>query len=572
MFLLVASGVAPFAHGCSQRGQTGNSGEAPGDGEPAQQARVEIDVFALGRQLGAVAPCGCTTEPLGGLQYGFGYIEASSSSDARVVIEPGSFLYPDPNGPEAPTDAAAWAQADQRAWVLQRRFSKLGDGLVSGLGPTDLVSAHGTAALGKWPMPRVLGNLTPAGRKATGEVSTHKLVSVGEDLRVGVTVVVDPALAAGVAGFPETADPVEAAKEVSSTMRNEGADLVVVSVHGPRALAERVALEVPGLDLVVMSGVLEGAERSRTGSVVQKKGDGYLVEPGDQVQTVTHLTLSVETAALETGLPAATAWTVVPPRSQRQAELSRLEARVKKFKADPSADAAFVARLEQERDQLARSLETDALPDAPAVAIFEQVKITCHLSADTEAKKALGDYDGWVAAENQKRFAGVKAPALSKGQAGYEGLEECETCHDEAATYWNETVHARAYDTLVQANKQFDLSCVGCHVTGFRKPGGSEVVENEGLTSVQCEQCHGPGSKHIDDPEKYRLKAATPVDTCLECHTPEHSDTFEHTAYLRDILGEGHGVDARKKLGDGPTGKELRAAGLKKAGGACKKM
>ena len=33
----------------------------------------------------------------------------------------------------------------------------------------------------------------------------------------------------------------------------------------------------------------------------------------------------------------------------------------------------------------------------------------------------------------------------------------------------------------VTVNKQFDLSCVGCHLTGFRLPGGSEVVENAGL-------------------------------------------------------------------------------------------
>ena len=56
------------------------------------------------------------------------------------------------------------------------------------------------------------------------------------------------------------------------------------------------------------------------------------------------------------------------------------------------------------------------------------------------------------------------------------------------------------------------------------------------------------------------------------CHTPEHSDTFDYEAYLRDILGPGHGEKAREKLGEGPTGHELRQAGLKKAGGACKKM
>jgi cytochrome c2 len=58
---------------------------------------------------------------------------------------------------------------------------------------------------------------------------------------------------------------------------------------------------------------------------------------------------------------------------------------------------------------------------------------------------------------------------------------------------------------------------------------------------------------------------------CLSCHTPEHSDTFQFEPYLRDVVGKGHGEARRTALGDGPTGRELRAAGLAKAGGACKK-
>jgi len=129
----------------------------------------------------------------------------------------------------------------------------------------------------------------------------------------------------------------------------------------------------------------------------------------------------------------------------------------------------------------------------------------------------------------------------------------------------------------VAANKQFDLSCVGCHVTGFREPGGSEVVENAGLVDVQCEVCHGPGSLHADKPEvdgkPHAIRREAPEAlVCGTCHTPEHSDTFQYDAYLRDILGKGHGPEARAALGAGPTGAELRAAGLAKAGGACKGM
>jgi hypothetical protein len=442
------------------------------------------------------------------------------------------------------------------------------------LGPTDFSSKHERAALDQWPMPRVLANVDASAREPLAGLAAHRVVDVGHGIKAGVTAVIDPALAATTSTFPATTDPLAAAKREVASMEAAGVTLTVVMVHGPRALAESVAREAEGVDLVVMGGVLEGADRSRLGSAVQQVGHGYVVEPGDQAQTITHLTLSLAPGLPEAGkgLPDAKSWTFVAPRAQREEELRRTEERLKKFEADPNADAAFVARLERERDRLAKALAADTVPNAPVVAVFEQVKVTCRLDADAAAKKALDGYDAWVASENQKRFAGVKAPAPTKGQPTYVGIEECEMCHDEAAKHWGQTVHAGAYDTLVEANKQFDLSCVGCHVTGFREPGGSEVVENGSLRAIQCEQCHGPGSLHADDPSKHVLPAATKVDVCLECHTPEHSDTFEYEAYLRDVLGAGHGADARAKLGAGPTGRQLRAAGLEKAGGACKKM
>lgn len=538
---------------------------------PVAAQRLVVDIFAFARVLGTIAPCGCTTEPLGGLQFAFGYIEANSRPQTRLVLEPGSFLFADPTGPEAARDEAAWAQAEQRAAALQARFAGLGAQLVSGVGPTDLISPKAEGALETWPLPRVLGNSRAL--DAHG-VKPHRLVRLGDEttqIDAGVTAVIEPGLAPGkLAAEP----PAEALRRELKAMRDAGAELTIVLLQGSRATAEQLAREVEGIDVIVV-GLPVGLERTRLGGSPARLGSTWVLEPGEQAQTITHLRLEID-RAIAAKLPPTGEWTVLPSPEAQQRELARLDARIAKFRADPSADKQFIARIEQERAALAASIAAPPAASGPVAVTVLQTKVSCHLAADAAAAAALHDYDDWVATQNQRRFAGVRAPAPKKGEAGYVGVEQCEACHSDEAEHWAKTRHSGAYPTLVTVNKQFDLSCVGCHVTGFRAPGGSEVVENAGLQNVQCEQCHGPGSQHVAQPEKRgkpnAIRRDAPVDVCLQCHTPEHSDTFDYAAYLRDVLGPVHGPERRAALGEGPTGRELRAAGLAAAGGGCKKM
>jgi hypothetical protein len=109
--------------------------------------------------------------------------------------------------------------------------------------------------------------------------------------------------------------------------------------------------------------------------------------------------------------------------------------------------------------------------------------------------------------------------------------------------FWETTRHAHAYATLSSENKQFNLDCVSCHVTGYDQPGGSSVTHVDRLENVQCEVCHGPGSTHVANPERVGPPNKHPKeDLCLGCHHPPHVEQFDAKAKMSSILGPGHGM------------------------------
>src|SRR5207302_3135873 len=105
-------------------------------------------------------------------------------------------------------------------------------------------------------------------------------------------------------------------------------------------------------------------------------------------------------------------------------------------------------------------------------------------------------------------------------------------CHPKAVALWKTTVHAHAWQTLVDSGRAFHHDCFSCHTTGGEDAarGGATLCKPEPLIDVQCEVCHGPASAHVaaggveDQPTVVKKPAA---DLCANrCHTPQHSDTF----------------------------------------------
>jgi hypothetical protein len=194
------------------------------------------------------------------------------------------------------------------------------------------------------------------------------------------------------------------------------------------------------------------------------------------------------------------------------------------------------------------SEEKVAPPASGNYLAWRFVPVTEDRASDPAVKAVLDAYDRDVAAAN---LAYAKAnpracPEAAPGEASFVGTAACAACHPAAQAFWTETGHARAWETLEKAQKQYDLNCVSCHVTGWERPGGAcDIGRVEGREDVGCESCHGPGSLHAQAPTQAKLPAQVAERTCLGCHTPENSTAFDYGTYLPKILGPGHGAAAK---------------------------
>lgn len=142
----------------------------------------------------------------------------------------------------------------------------------------------------------------------------------------------------------------------------------------------------------------------------------------------------------------------------------------------------------------------------------------------------------------RRRYVAFDAPA----DAHYVGALTCKECHPGTYDQWSNTPHARAYRGLTKKarNREWDAECVSCHVTGFEYETGYTTPDaTPHLKGNQCENCHGPGSKHAADPDntQYLKAIARSADDfqrnyrCLVCHDEDNDPHFNWDKYWPKI-------------------------------------
>jgi hypothetical protein len=148
----------------------------------------------------------------------------------------------------------------------------------------------------------------------------------------------------------------------------------------------------------------------------------------------------------------------------------------------------------------------------------------------------------------------VKAQPHPSGRQ-FVGSAACADCHEREYEIWQKTPHAHATDSIVHPGERSEIprhhdpECLSCHVTGWNpqeyfpyKSGYLSLESTKEMTQMGCENCHGPGSRHVAAEmgeledltdelqaalrQEMVLKLDAAKQTCLECHDLDNSPAF----------------------------------------------
>lgn len=365
-------------------------------------------------------------------------------------------------------------------------------------------------------------------------LSTARVIEAGS-FKVGIMGLVAPSPERRLSGGRTLGSDLGAiAQKTAASLRESGADLVVALLTGDRRSAKELATK--GVDVVVLGGADQEAPLPP-----MLAGEGVVVHAGYQGQRVVTLDLKLHGKG---PWHDASEWSLREARADLEQHIRELKEKLDAWQKDP---AVKPAELEIQRARLKQLEAEHASKSSPSFSgrwfAAEVTDLAPEVPKDKTTEQQINAYDRRVNEHNRVSLADRKPVPTSEGKAHYTGSEACAKCHGDAYTWWKKTPHGRAYATLENVNKEYNLSCVGCHVTGYNQPGGSTVTHVENLKDVGCENCHGPGSLHIASPATPGLVARdTPEAICVSCHNHEHSDRFVYESFKRMLVAPGHGA------------------------------
>ena len=491
----LVAGLLTYVGCSSPKNATDTASPAGGSVPPAPAAGTKLvanwptpagALVISGEQFGYLEPCGCTQGQLGGLKRRYDLVERLRDQQKwpLVLLDLGS-LIKDPAGARGGFEQSKLKYNVALKALALMKYDALALSAEDLKVGTDEALMQDMNTLGEQTKV-VCANVRPAeGFQATLRPS---LKTAAGPVRIGITAVLDPET------LQRLADPAKAAllpevKRPEEVLPGILADLEkdtqvqVLMVQGPPELARKLGEKFPGFDVVVGTSQFDPAEDA------ERLNDGKTL-----LVTIGH-------------------------KGKYCGVVGLFE--------DPKQ------KLRYQRVTLGSTY------NGPAQPIHDLIE---------DEFQAMLKRDGIVENFPRHDFVGGSPGAR------FVGVETCRSCHPNTVAKWATTKHAHAFDDIVKDPKgvrsdhQFDAECVSCHTTGFEyNSGWKSAALTPYLKGNQCENCHGPASKHVEnpiDPDARKAIALTAAEVdhtrfCLRCHDEDNSPKFDFTTYWGQIAHKG---------------------------------
>ena len=420
-------------------------------------------------------------------------------------------------------DASRVAQQRVKGRLQYEAFAHSGiDAMV--LGDADL--ALGLDWIGQqvreFDLPYVATNFTCDGIP----MPTHRVVKAG-DLSVGVL---------GVMGREQAGEctfkaVVPAINDVLGKL--EGVDLVVVLSHQDASADRGMATAVPAIDVVI-----NGHSKKSTPSPLSLGESAVQLGAGSRGKKIGIATIRTEDGAMVFAVEGR-AEDLARKVERAEERISKTRDKLSRAKDERSASRleGRLRRLEQQAEDARSALaEGTAKPEGPVHRIKNKLRALGEGVSDHEAVLAMVQ----SAKPMISAAAAVTIPPNSKAltTGPFVGSSACTGCHTAEYKQWKGTPHASAWATLVDVERERDLDCWSCHVTGAHHPQGPQhPSQASGLEDVGCEACHGPGQAHVSAPAKSNIVLDPGVEVCTDCHDGiKDEGRFDLAKYRPQVL------------------------------------
>ena len=492
-----------------------------------------VRLYLASSPAGALEPCGCVKDMLGGVDHLAAFVK-SQSADAphSVLLGAGPLFFMNTALPSERATQDAW-----KADALARSLGAAGlrawaPGANDWAAGVDTFSALASAAQA---LP-LAANLKGPGLQAV------RVFDVG-GTKVGVAGVSLPLYQASLPPGISALDTLSELKNAKAALDSQGARVRVLLTAMPRGDALRLIDQVPGFQVLVIGKSFDQGESNDRATPPELVGATLVVEAPNHLQAVGVVDLFVRDDKFEFADGSNTA--AAAERESLSTRIAELEARISAASDASKASDADLAARRVDLERMKARQKTLSAPSAPAQGSFFQyrlLEVRDSLGTEQTVQSLMDGYYRRVNDHNHEVFKDKLPLPAAEGQSHYVGVEVCSSCHKSEREFWNLTQHSAAYATLSSAHKEFNLDCVSCHVTGYDKPGGSTVVHVEKLSNVQCEVCHGPGSRHAESPLADKAISLPEQSLCAaQCHHPPHVKAdWSVTASWAKIIGPGH--------------------------------